>query len=168
MLIKTVGAVLIMTSGLFIGISLNKRLTDRVLELKEAADFLVYVKRMIDYEMPLLSDLFSQYDRERTGSVIKTTAVYLKTDYSYEASVHKAFEAAEYSSVLDRKDRDYLCSLFLQLGSSDRESQITLIENALRQIECMTKKAEREKESKSKVYMSVAVYSGAALAILML
>ena len=57
MLIKTVGAVLIMTSGLFIGISLNKRLTDRVLELKEAADFLVYVKRMIDYEMPLLSEI---------------------------------------------------------------------------------------------------------------
>ena len=166
MLVKFVGAVLITISSVMIGASLKKRLSDHVAELKETADFLIFAKRMIGYDMPLLADLFFQYEKEKSCGIIAAAAENLRSGESYEESVKKAFELPSSECTLTERERQKICGFFMQLGSSDIQSQHLLIDSALNQIEDMTAEAENEKERNSGVYMSAAVYIGVTLAIL--
>ena len=166
--IKAVGAVLIMTSGILIGVSLKSRLSYRVDLLKEVYDFLLYIKRNLNYDMPALSDLFCQYGTEWGCGLIGVISDSLENDEPFEKIVEHSFSAAEIMNTLNDSEKNYLKNVFLQLGSSDSESQLMLIDSAAAQLECMIKESTEEKDRKSRVYMSVSVYSGMIIAILLI
>ena len=168
MLIKAAGAVMIMTSGVLIGVSLKQRLVNHIQRLISIKDFLLYAKRKLSYDMPILSEMFSEYEGDTAGGMIDNIASLLGEENSVMYSVKRGIELSDVPEILLARERNYIENVFSQLGSSDCESQAALIENAVVQIESMIAEAVRENERKSKVVMSVSVYSGAVLAIILL
>ena len=168
MLIKAAGAVMIMTSGILIGISLKHGLTEHLLQLKDIKNFLLYSKRKINYDMPSLSELFLQYKGDTSVSLIKNIAMFITNESTPEISIQKAFELSNEIGMLSEQETNYIKSILLQLGESDCNSQINLIDSAVAQLDYMIQEADKERETKSKVYMSISVYTGVVFAILML
>ncbi len=168
MLIKVLGAVMIMTSGVLIGVSLKQRLSNHVERLKSIKEFLLYVKRKLSYDMPGLSDMFSEYEGDTAGGMIESIACLLEQGNSIVESVRNGVELSDVTDILFTGERNYIENVFIQLGSSDRESQIIMIDNAVDRIEGMIEEAILEDEKKSKIVMSISVYSGAVLAIILL
>lgn len=168
MTIRAVGAVMVMLSAVLIGTHLTGRLSDRVRVLMSVREFLLYVRRQIGYDMPPLSELFDEFGSDEAGGFFRETALLLKDGGSVEGSVRQSMRQTDIMSTLESRERELIIRILLQLGTSDCDSQINLIDGYVGDMDYCIENAAADKKQKSKIYLAVSVYSGAALAILML
>lgn len=165
-MIKYIGIFIIFFSSVMFGMYLVGRLTHRINILRSIMDMLKLFKREINYRMPTVSELFELCSELPISDFTVSVTSMLSEGESLEKSISASAELSSCLSDLTSEEKGSLTDILSSLGTTDSESQISIIENGIELFGEFLERAADDKKRNSKVYMSVSVYVGLAAAIL--
>lgn len=158
---------IIVLSG-YVGIIKSKKLVTREQILREMVVFLNLVKNDIRYMMNILPNAY-EIARQKLNTNLKIAIGKIVVDminYSsntmLEQSITKNISEIE---ELTKYDKEVFISTLKNLGRSDLESQINIIDNSINIIENQIKEANEIKLKNSKLYRTVGVITGLMIVI---
>lgn len=158
---------IIILSG-YVGIIKSKKLVTREQILREMVVFLNLVKNDIRYMMNILPNAY-EIARQKLNTNLKIAIGKIVVDminYSsntmLEQSITKNISEIE---ELTKYDKEVFISTLKNLGRSDLESQINIIDNSINIIENQIKEANEIKLKNSKLYRTVGVITGLMIVI---
>ena len=170
MIIKFIGAVILICATSFIGFSMAAECSKRPRALRELQSMLQMLENEISYLSNLLSEAFNRiYDSSNfdTAILFREAAKYLGTDgYTADLAWEKAIEENFGKLSLNFEDKTILLSFGKMLGNSDLEGQLNNIRLISSQLKLQEQKAEEMKRKNEKMYRSLGVLSGLAIAII--
>lgn len=165
---KIILAVIIITITTYLGISKSKRLHDREYVLREMIAFLIGIENEIKYCLNLLPNA---YESVRLG---------LKTDLKNAIGVISLDMLKENEYALDRSivenisgieglveyDKNIIISILRNLGKSNVEGQINIIQNSISTLENQVKEANEIKLKNSKMYKTIGMITGMIIVVI--
>jgi stage III sporulation protein AB len=171
MLIKIIGAAIILGSTSIIGFSLSRDCSKRPRILRELQAALQMLENEISYMSNLLSDAFMRiYTSSGTEASILFKEAAKKLD-SMGTTADEAWKSAVndlYSRLaLKKEDKAILISFGSMLGNSDLDGQISNIRLTTSQLKLQELKAEEIKKKNERMYRSLGVLGGLALIIIL-
>jgi stage III sporulation protein AB len=171
MVIKIIGAVVILGSTSIIGFSLARDCSKRPGILRELQAALQMLENEICYMSNLLSDAFMRiYKASNTDAAIlfKDAADRLNL---LGTTAYEAWETAvndQYARLsLKKEDKAILLNFGKMLGNSDLDGQISNIRLTASQLKLQELKAEETRKKNEKMYRSLGVLGGLALIIIL-
>lgn len=164
----TISIIIIAICG-YIGMYKSRRLKLREEILREMITFLELVKNEIRYMQNPLPNAY-EISRQKLSTPLKDVMGAIVVDMlnfnsntlienSIIRNVNNLNEITEY-------DKNVFSSVLKNLGRSDLESQINIIENSIRILDNQIKEANEIKLNNSKVYKTVGVISGIMIVII--
>jgi len=165
---KYIGAVMIIMCSFFIGLTLSERLNERLKLLKSFKQLLQQFKISIDYRIPSLYDLFSSASDQMIIGFTQRVASMLNQGISPEICIKEAIEKDSCGKLLSSEEKYFIIGILSEIGSSDIEGQISLLENAIEHIDYYIENAIENKRKNTKVYMTSSLYLGLVIAILLI
>jgi stage III sporulation protein AB len=167
-MLKVILAIIIIGITTYMGILKSKKLCDREYILREMVSFLISVQNEIKYCLSLLPNA---YESSRMG---------LKTDLKYAIGnialdMVKEEEFAVDRSIVDNisniegltvYDKNVIISALKNLGRSNVEGQINIIQNNISTLENQIKEANEIKLKSSKMYRTIGALSGLIIVVL--
>lgn len=172
-MIKIIGSIFVIFSSAGIGYILGKDFSKRVIQLKQLRMSLQMLETEITYSstpLPYAFEIISQ----KCGSPVKEIfkAVSDKLKGRHYSTVGEAFEKAlldcNNMTCYKKEDMEILKSFANSLGSSDREGQIKSFNLVIKQLEGQENIAEESRAKNEKMYKSLGLLSGLAIAIILL
>ncbi len=161
-------ALIIIGITTYLGISKSRKLYDREYILREMVSFLIGVQNEIKYCLSLLPNA---YETSRMG--LKTTLKYaigniavdmLKDEeFAIDRSIVDNIGGIEGLSVYDK---NIITSTLKNLGRSNVEGQINIIQNSISTLQNQIKEANEVKLKSSKMYRTIGVLSGLIIVVL--
>ncbi|HWR23041.1 MAG TPA: stage III sporulation protein AB [Feifaniaceae bacterium] len=155
----------------FIGVRASSALRLRKDTLRAMADALHRLSMWMDYTAQPLRALARKAKTEETAAFFDAFAKYLKTDEDVPSAWKRAMEDARSNDAgfasLHEAELNILEEYAGTLGGSDRETQAKNAALAQRRLEAVLKEAEEIYASKGRMYRSVGILSGIAVAILL-
>ncbi len=148
MMLKSIGALLIILTGAFCGIRFSRNLTLRKSKLK---GFYVYVREISD-RIKTGEELISIFESASAQSLIKT----------------EGFKVNLYEEGLNSEDKKLLTEFFSMLGMGDTNSQLSRCEIYNELINKRLEEAELEVKEKAKLYISLGLFAGLFVVILLI
>lgn len=167
-MLKYVGLLLIFITSVLIGLFFTERLNNRIIVLKSIKAMLYQFKIDITYRMPTLIELFSQVTDVNIIKFTNNISENLRNGLTPEDSVAKGSEFAACMSVLSENERYLVINTCSSIGTSDTDGQISLLENAIEQLEFYIENAIDNKNKNSKVCLTASIYTGLALIIILI
>lgn len=155
----------------FIGIRASSALRLRKDTLRAMMDALHRLSMWMEYTAQPLRTLARKAKTEETAAFFDAFAKYLKIDEDVPAAWKRAMEDARAKDVgfasLQEEELSILEEYALTLGGSDRETQAKNAALAQQRLGAVLKEAESTYISKGRMYRSVGILSGIAIAILL-
>lgn len=152
----------------YVGVIKSRKLITREQILREMVVFLNLVKNDIRYMMNILPNAY-EIARQKLNTSLKIAIGKIVVDminYSsntmLEQSITKNISEIE---ELTKYDKEVFISTLKNLGRSDLESQINIIDNSINIIENQIKEANEIKLKNSKLYRTVGVITGLMIVI---
>lgn len=171
MIIKFIGAVVLICATSFIGYSLAADCSKRPRALRELQSLLQMLKNEISYLSNLLSEAFNRiYEGSNADTAIlfKEAALNLEiAGVTADVAWEKALEDNYAKLSLNKEDKVILVTFGKMLGNSDLEGQLSNIELISSQLKLQELKAEEMRVKNEKMYRSLGVLSGLAIAIIL-
>lgn len=167
-MIKYIGLLFIFVTSVLIGFSLNERLNDKIKILKSIKSLLQQFKIEITYQMPTLTELFSECTDYNISQLTNNISENLKNGLTSEKSIINGIECSSCVSVLSKEEKYFITDVLSKLGTSDTDGQISLLENAVERIDYYIENAIEDKRKNSKVYMTASIYIGLVIIIVLL
>jgi len=171
MIIKFLGAAVLISATSFIGFSLAANCSKRPRSLRELQSLLQMLENEISYLSNLLSEAFYRiYEgtNSETAILFNEAAKNLGTNgVTADAAWEKAIEENYEKLSLNKEDKAILLTFGKMLGNSDLEGQLSNIKLISSQLKLQELKAEEMKQKNEKMYRSLGVLSGLAIAIVL-
>lgn len=155
-MLRLILCLLIVLSGVMIGLYCSQRLSKRKTTLSEFSSMLGRAKLLISYSADELCRIFSD---NFAGYVFKSDEAF---------DVQWAELISRYRSVLSDDDISVLTGFAEGIGASDAESQIQHIELYIRLLGEQISSAQRDIDEKSKLYRVLPVSAALILSILLI
>ncbi len=173
MAIKIINSCIIILFSTFIGLELSKRYVARARELSVLQSAILRLETEILYYASNLPEALIRIGksiRGNTGKLFLLTGQTLldKKEFTVAEAWSSTLEHLKTDLCLQQEDMDILQRFADQLGSSDKEGQARFIKLTLSQLHEEEKKARAIREKYSKMYRSLGLLGGIALAILLL
>lgn len=163
-----ISALIIVSSG-YIGIYKAKRLKNREYILRDMVTFLSLVENEIKYMMSILPNAYES-SRQKLLTSLKTAIGQIVVDMlASDSEVGTDQSIVRNISSLDGLtdyDKNVFISTLKNLGRSDLDGQINIIENGINIIENQIKEANDIKIKNSKLYKTVGVIAGIMIVII--
>ncbi len=163
-----ISILIIILSG-YIGIYKSKKLKNREYILRDMVTFLSLVENEIKYMMSILPNAYES-SRQKLITKLKDTMgeivvdmLKLESDYLIDQSIVEKISKIE---ELTEYDRNVFISTLKNLGRSDLEGQINIIENGISIIDSQIKEANEIKIKNSKLYRTVGIITGLMIVII--
>ncbi|MDO4283314.1 MAG: stage III sporulation protein AB [Clostridia bacterium] len=152
----------------YAGIMKSKKLETREQILREMVIFLNLVKNDIRYMMNILPNAY-EIARQKLSTSLKIAIGKIVIDM-INYSNHAILEQSIMKNISDideltKYDKEVFISTLKNLGRSDLESQINIIDNSIHIIENQIKEANEIKLKNSKLYRTVGVITGLMIVI---
>lgn len=167
--LKFIISALIVIVATYIGFSKSKKLKDREYILRETITFFQMVKNEITYNMNVLSNAYeisrqklSTRLKDAVGAIVADMLAcedYSKLDFSIVDNISKIEELTDY-------DKNIIISVLRNLGRSNAESQINIIDNAIYTLENQVKEANETKITTAKMYRSMGAIVGLMIVVI--
>jgi stage III sporulation protein AB len=171
MIIKFVGAIVLICATSFIGFSLAADCSKRPKALRELQSLLQMLENEISYLSNLLSEAFyriSEGTNSDTAILFKEAARNLGTNgVTADSAWEKSIEENYAKLSLNKEDRTILLTFGKMLGNSDLEGQLKNIKLISSQLKLQEFKAEEMRHKNEKMYRSLGVLSGLAVAVIL-
>lgn len=167
-ILKIILAIAIIGITTYLGMLKSKKLYDREYILREMVSFLIGVQNEIKYCLSLLPNA---YEVSRMG--LKTTLKQAIGNISLD--MLKEEEFATDRSIVDNisdiepltvYDKNIIISTLKNLGKSNVESQMNIIQNNILTIENQIKEANEIKLKSSRMYRTIGMLSGLIIVVL--
>jgi len=173
MIIKIINSAVIILCSTFIGIELSKRYVMRTRELSAMQGALSRLETEIVHyasRLPEAMKLIGESIGGATGKLFCQTAKTLAGRKGCTVAEAWRLSLKEMKDELyfQQEELDILYRFGDQLGSSDREGQVKFIQLTLMQLREEEKKARAVREKYEKMYRSLGLLGGIALAIILL
>lgn len=172
-MIKAIGSILIIFSSSGIGYILGKDFSKRVAQLKLLRMSLQMLETEIEYSNTPLPYAFETIAKKCTSPVreiFKSVSDSLKGNRFN--TVGDAFEKALLDcreiTCFKKEDMEILKSFSQSIGSSDREGQEKSFRLVIKQLEGQEERAEESRSKNEKMYKSLGLLAGLAIAIILL
>ena len=167
--IKIIISILIVALTAYIGSSKSRKLKEREYVLREMVTFLKLVENEIKYMMNILPNAY-EIARQKLNTELKIKLGQIVVDMldsnnmTYiEGSIEKNISEIE---SLEKYDKDIIISTLKNLGRSDIEGQINIIQNTINILENQINEANEIKNTNSKLYRTIGIISGLMLVII--
>lgn len=168
-ILKMIISILIVTLTAYIGNSKAVKLKKREYILREMVTFLNLVKNEIRYMLNILPNAY-EISRQKLTTQIKSAIGQIVVDMlsfddvelvdkSIVENVSKIDELTDY-------DKNVFISTLKNLGRSDLESQINIIDNCINVLDNQIKEANEIKNTNSKMYKTVGTIAGLMIVII--
>ena len=171
MIIKLLGAVVLIGATGLIGFSLAADCSKRPRALRELQSLLQMLENEISYLSNLLSEAFSRiYEGSNSDTAIlfREAAKSLNTKgITADVAWEKAVDENCSKLSLNKEDKAILLTFGKMLGNSDLEGQINNIKLISSQLKLQELKAEEMRRKNEKMYRSLGVLSGLAITIIL-
>ena len=165
-LLKFIIIVLITT---YIGFSKSKKLRYREYILRDTVTFLELVKNEINYNMNILSNAY-EVSRQKLNTSLKDAIGQIVADMLTQNSIEKIdFSIVDNISRLSELtdyDKNVIISIFRNLGRSDIDSQINIINNGIYTLENQIKEANDVKLTNEKMYRNMGALVGLMIVVI--
>lgn len=154
----------------YIGILMSKKLKDREYILREMITFLGLVENEIKYMLAVLPNAYES-SRQKLTTQLKPAMGQIVVDMlslnSQEAMNQSIVRNISIIDGLKDYDKNVFCSTLKNLGRSDVDGQVNIIENTISILENQIKEANDEKLKNSKLYRTLGAISGLMIAIIL-
>jgi len=167
-LLKIILAIIIIGITTYLGILKSRKLYDREYILREMVSFLISVQNEIKYCLSLLPNA---YETSRMG--LKTGLKFAIGNISLDMVNEQEFEVDKsivnnISKIegLTEYDKNIFASTLKNLGKSNVEGQINIIQNNISTIENQIKEANEIKLKNSRMYRTIGMLSGLIIVVL--
>lgn len=167
--IKIIISILIVALTAYIGSSKSRKLKEREYVLREMVTFLKLVENEIKYMMNILPNAY-EIARQKLNTELKIKIGQIVVDMldsnnmTYiEGSIEKNISEIE---SLDMYDKDIIISTFKNLGRSDIDGQMNIIQNTINILENQISEANENKRTCSKLYRTIGIIAGLMLVII--
>lgn len=173
MLLKMMGVILILLSGTLTGITLSKEYEMRIVNLKQFKKMLILLKGEINYNNSGIYESLINVS-ERTDNIM---GVFLNTvSEKFCSNKTTLKEAWDYGvemvlktqTSLRDKELLYIKDLGMNLGITDKETQINNILNCIETINLSLEELNENKTEKCKLYRTLGVMASAFLIIVLI
>jgi len=166
--IKSLILLSIFVTSTALGIMLANKYKDRVTDLKQMRSALNILKTKIVYTYEPLPEIFLEISSKFTnsiGEIFKLSSSKMK-----EKSAGTAWKEAllETKTNMNKEDLKTIESLSKLLGKTDVDGQLSEIELLEKFIDEQIEKAEGEQRKNEKLYKSLGVIAGLAIAIILI
>ena len=167
--LKILSAVIIIAVSTLLGVSKAKKLSDREYILREFITFLTIVKNEIKYMLTVLPNAYEigrmslkTQLKDAIGN-IATDMLKSKNSISLERSIEENINKI---GQLNGYDKALIINILKNLGSTNREGEINLIDNAIKNIENQINEATDIKIRNSRIYRTIGTLFGVAVVII--
>lgn len=171
MLVKFLGAIVLIGATSVIGFSLAADCSKRPRALRELQALLQMLENEISYLSNLLSEAFNRIyegSNSQTAILFKKAAENLGINgVTADVAWEKAVEENYAKLAFNKEDKVILLTFGKMLGNSDLEGQLKNIKLISSQLQLQQLKAEELKQKNEKMYRSLGVLSGLAIAIIL-
>ena len=168
-IVKSVISIAIICLSAYIGTYKSRKLKERERVLIEMVTFLKLVKNEIKYMMNILPNAY-EISRQKLSTELKIKIGQIVVDMldsenlTYvEGSIEKNISEIE---CLEKYDKEVIISTLKNLGRSDIEGQINIIENTINILETQINEANEIKNTNSKLYRTIGIITGLMLVII--
>lgn len=168
-IIKILAAITIICSSTLLGVSKAKKLSDREYILREFITFLTIVKNEIKYMLTVLPNAYEiarmslKTELKDSIGMIATEMVSNKDSISIQKSIEENINKI---SQLNGYDKAVIVNILKNLGSTNKDGQINLIDNAIKQIENQINEAVDIKIKNSRIYRTIGTLFGIAVVVI--
>ena len=152
----------------FLGLTISKKFSSRVKELKEIKSALNMFEEKIKFTYETIPDVFFEISQNTSESISKIFEQ--ASDDMKIMSASEAWEKAinESNTKLTKDDKDVLKSLAKMLGKTDLDGQVNEIRLTLKFLETKLKDAEMERTKNEKLYKTLGATVGLAIVIILI
>ena len=166
--IKLVFLISIFFISTILGITISKKYSTRVKELKEINRALNIFEEKIKFTYEPIPDVFEEISnicKNNIGKIFEQASDDMKI-----MSASEAWEKAinESNTKLTKDDKDVLKSLAKMLGKTDLDGQVNEIRLTLKFLETKLKDAEMERTKNEKLYKTLGATVGLAIVIILI
>ncbi len=159
---------MIIISSYCIGKLLAEQLNQHIKVLKSFKQLFQQFRINIEYRLPALYEMFSDSTDMVIMDFTQMIADMISKGYSPELCIKETIENADCVKVLSMDEKRFVISILSEIGSSNIDGQISLLENAVKSIDYYIENAVENKQKNTKVYMTASLYLGVVLAILLI
>lgn len=148
----------------------SKKYSNRLAELEKMKNILNIFKSKIKFTCTPLQDIFEQIYQENKddiGEIFKCANQYMNNHNASEAW-EKAIEEKKNQTNFTTDDINVLKTLGKMLGNTDVEGQVSQIELTEEFLIKEIKEAEEEKRKNTKLYKTLGVTAGLAVAVILI
>lgn len=165
-MLKMIGITAVLLSSVMFGFYLTRKLRRHIEILSSLREIMLTFKREISYRMTPMSDLFGMCSDLSVSEFTGCISDGLQKGRSLGESVKAAEENTNCMSELTGTERAFVLQTLSDLGGTDVESQISMLENAVQTVDEFINIAKENKAKNSKVYFTMSLYIGIAIAII--
>ncbi len=159
---KLLGVMLIISSAGMIGVRKSSALKQRSDCLKALRKMLFSVKLMLSFNAPTLDEIFSRLRKSDELSALR-----FLHDVTAENPCKSIASSCAFKSLpVLQKDREVILDVFSSLGTTDLDTQISMLEFNIKRLDALCAEADSERSVKSRLYSSVGFMSGIFVAML--
>lgn len=172
-IMKIIGAVLVITSSSAFGFYMSSSLKDRIEDMKELKKNILILRGDIRYGSTPLPEAIGAIAGRHEGNFAKFfTHIYeelIKLDGVRFFDIWKiAVEQKLKDTSLNKNDKEHLMKLGENLGYLDKDMQINIIDLYIEQLEAEILEASKVLKEKAHLYNTLGVMAGIFVTIIML
>lgn len=172
-IMKIIGAVLIITSSSAMGFYISSNLRDRIEDMKELKKNVLILRGDIRYGNTPLPEAIGAIASRHEGNLAQFfTYIYeevMKLDGKRFFEIWKmAVEQKLKDTSLNKNDKEHLIKLGENLGYLDKDMQINIIDLYIEQLEAEILEASKVLKEKAHLYNTLGVMAGIFVTIIML
>ena len=168
-IVKGIISIAIICISAYIGTYKSRKLKEREYILREMVTFLKLVENEIKYMVNILPNAYEVARQKlntelkiKIGQIVVDMLDYENLTY-VEGSIEKNISDIE---CLEKYDKEVIISTFKNLGRSDVDGQINIIENTVNILESQIIEANEIKNINSKMYKTIGIITGLMLVII--
>lgn len=153
-----------------IGNLYSKKYVNRVTELEQIKNMLNVFKAKIKFTGLTIQEIFEQLyedNKNSVGEIFKLANEYMQ-DNSAKEAWGKALDESKSTNDLNEEDINVLKSLGKMLGNTDIEGQVSQIELTENLLNDKILEAQESKRKNTKLYKTLGVAAGLAIAIILI
>mgnify|MGYP001624813905 FL=1 len=172
-MIKGIGMLLILLSGMGLGFSSVRRMRQRLSELKSMRRMALFLENEIACAHTLLPQALTRTGQKLDGGCaqfVKSLGRHLSCREGHSMEEIFREEAFQYQTQWDLTERDYrlLCQLGSCLGVESRKMQTEQLRLFQKELEIEIESLEKSMPARQKMYQSLGISAGVFLVILLL
>lgn len=170
-MLKLLGAALLLSGGVWLGLSGVRKMEQRVKALRAMSAALELIGCELDFSAPPLRELFERTAaavEEPAASFFRTCAEGIARSEGRPLAELWRNNVEEYLSVLKEAEKACLISAGTVLGRYDVQSQRSALIRAREQLDVFWSDAVRDRQQKGRIYGVLGAAAGSFLVILLL